>query len=467
MFQKAISIQLIEPVVYIRGKSSTNAIQYNNIIRGFIVVHSSRLTVIQDIRLRLIGVAKTLWPEGIVALTRLSTSLRSRTIANLTLPGLFFIFDLGIGADGSQTCDKKRLLNQCIMIDLGNGDDSDRLYNVYSGYNRFPFEMFIPSDIPESIECDLGFVEYRLIASMRRPRRFPLSSEFVTELPIQLIRLPIDCAMNGDSPAESISISRTLPGFGDYSITLEKHIVSPGTLLPVSFRLTSSIQNARLESVSVKIHERCTIRAPDKGITRIINHKITLRRTDQVEPNLGISMDGVGGAPYEDRILYEIPDDRKMRLHASTSYRDINVRHWIQVLVKLSVPNPNAEEAQSQPLLFKEVMLDSKLCVLRAGALTEDLVTLPQYSERIQGDDLCLAWGDLPEYSQTLRPTQPISNPMQTFLELANPTHIGKCINSIFSRRKSSQEQLSNSQRHLSETPKNARILYHLLSELL
>jgi hypothetical protein len=89
MFQKAISIQLIEPVVYIRGKSSTNAIQYNNIIRGFIVVHSSRLTVIQDIRLRLIGVAKTLWPEGIVALTRSSTSLRSRTIGNLTLPGPF------------------------------------------------------------------------------------------------------------------------------------------------------------------------------------------------------------------------------------------------------------------------------------------------------------------------------------------------------------------------------------------
>jgi hypothetical protein len=178
-------------------------------------------------------------------------------------------------------------------------------------------------------------------------------------------------------------------------------------------------------------------------------------------------MDDLGGASYEDRILYEIPDDRKMRLHASTSYRDINVRHWIQVLVKLSVPNPNAEEAQSQPLLFKEVMLDSKLCVLRAGALTEDLVTLPQYSERIQGDDLCLAWGDLPEYSQTLQPTQPISNPMHTFLELAKPTHIGKCINSIFSRRKSSQEQLSNSQKHLSETPKNARILYHLLSELL
>lgn len=64
MFQKSISIQLVEPVVYIRG-GNTNVVQYNNIIRGFVVVHSSRLTVIQDIRLRLVGVAKTLWPEGI------------------------------------------------------------------------------------------------------------------------------------------------------------------------------------------------------------------------------------------------------------------------------------------------------------------------------------------------------------------------------------------------------------------
>lgn len=364
---------------------------------------------------------------------------------------------IGIGADGSQTCDKKRFLNQCITIDLGNGDDSDRLYNIQSGYNRFPFEMFIPSYIPESIECELGFVEYRLIASMRRPRRFPLSSEFVTEIPVELIRLPMDLTMSGDNPAESISISRTLPEFGDYSITVEKQIVSPGMLLPVSLRFASSVENARIEDLIVKVHERCTIRAPDKGVTRIINHKITLRRTDQVEPNLGINLVDLGGAPWEDRIFYEIPDDRKMRLHASTSYRDINVRHWIQVFVKVSVPNPKPEEAPTQPLIFKEIMLDSKLCVLRAGAVTEDLVTLPQYSERSQGEDLSLAWGDLPEYSQTVLPTQTSPTSMHSFLEYAKPTVIGKRLNSMISRRRSSQDQLAHLPRNSSEGVKNPR----------
>lgn len=63
MFRKSVSIQLIEPVVYIRG-GVNNAVQYNNVIRGYIVLHNSRATTIQDIRLRLIGIAKTIWPEG-------------------------------------------------------------------------------------------------------------------------------------------------------------------------------------------------------------------------------------------------------------------------------------------------------------------------------------------------------------------------------------------------------------------
>jgi hypothetical protein len=362
----------------------------------------------------------------------------------------------GIGADGSQTHDKKRFINQCINIDLGNGNDSDRLYNVYSGYNRFPFEMFIPNDVPESIECELGYVEYRLIASMRRPRRFPLSSEFVAEVPIQLIRLPVDVSVSGECPAESISISRGLPEFGEYSITIEKHIVSPGTTLPVSLRFSSSVPKARIEGVTVKIHERCTIRAPEKGVTRIINHKITLRRTDQVSPNLGINMDDLRGAPWEDRLFYEVPDDRKIPLHPSTSYRDINIKHWIQVLIKVSIPNPNEAEVASRPLLVKEVMLDSKMWVLRAGATSEDFVTLPQYSERIQGDDLCLAWGDLPDYSQTVMPNQSPTNSIHSFLDFAKPTHIGKRITSMI-RRCKSHEQLSDSAKEIPETTKNAR----------
>ncbi|CAM0137957.1 hypothetical protein VKS41_001180 [Umbelopsis sp. WA50703] len=266
-------------------------------------------------------------------------------------------------------------------------------------------------------------------------------------MPIQLIRLPIDCTISGDGPAESVSISRALSNFGDYAITIEKQVVTPGTTLPVTLRFLSNVENARIEGVVVKIHERCTIRAPDKGVTRIINHKITLRRTDQISAKLGINLDDLGGGvAWEDRICYEIPDDRKMRLHASTFYRDISVRHWIQVLVRLSVPNTNSEELESQPRVFKEVMLDSKLCVLRAGALTEDLVTLPQYSEKIQGNDMSIAWGDLPDYSPETPPLQKPVHSANTFLDLASPLHFSKRIGSMMKRNKVGQEPINRSQ---------------------
>jgi hypothetical protein len=63
MFRKSISIELIEPVVYIRG-TVDHTVQYNNIIRGYVVLHSSGTTAIHAIKLNLIGVAKTIWPEG-------------------------------------------------------------------------------------------------------------------------------------------------------------------------------------------------------------------------------------------------------------------------------------------------------------------------------------------------------------------------------------------------------------------
>ncbi|KAJ2960584.1 hypothetical protein NQZ79_g3996 [Umbelopsis isabellina] len=415
MFKKSVSIQLIEPVVYIRG-TTDHTVQYNNIIRGYVVLQSTGTTAIQAVKLNLIGIAKTIWPEG-------------------------------IGADGNQTCDKKRFINQCIDIDLPHNNVTNRHYTAYSGYNRLPFEMFIPSNIPESIDCDLGFVEYKLVATVYKIRRFPFSSQLVTDMPIQLIRLPIDCTISGDGPAESVSISRALSNFGDYAITIEKQVVTPGTTLPVSLRILSNVKNARIEGVVVKIHERCTIRAPDKGVTRIINHKITLRRTDQISAKLGINLDDLGGGvAWEDRIFYEIPDDRKMRLHASTTYRDISVRHWIQVLVRLSVPNTNSEELETQPRVFKEVMLDSKLCVLRAGALTEDLVTLPQYSEKIQGNDMSIAWGDLPEYSPESARAQKPTNTANAFLDLASPLHLSKRIGYMMKRNRVEQEKLSRAQ---------------------
>ena len=62
MFRKSLSIQLVEPVVYLRGHPKDK--HTINILRGLIRLQLSHPAIIQSVTIQFVGTAKTLWPEG-------------------------------------------------------------------------------------------------------------------------------------------------------------------------------------------------------------------------------------------------------------------------------------------------------------------------------------------------------------------------------------------------------------------
>jgi hypothetical protein len=62
MFRKSVSIDLVEPVICLRGKPKDK--QTLNILRGAIRLELSHSAIVHSITIQFIGTSKTLWPEG-------------------------------------------------------------------------------------------------------------------------------------------------------------------------------------------------------------------------------------------------------------------------------------------------------------------------------------------------------------------------------------------------------------------
>lgn len=62
MFRKSVSIDLVEPVVCLRGQPKDK--QTINILRGAIRLQLSHTAIVHSITVQFTGISKTLWPEN-------------------------------------------------------------------------------------------------------------------------------------------------------------------------------------------------------------------------------------------------------------------------------------------------------------------------------------------------------------------------------------------------------------------
>lgn len=62
MFRQSVSIDLVEPMVCLRGQPNDK--QTVNIIRGAVRLQLSHAAIVHSIAVQFTGTSKTLWPEG-------------------------------------------------------------------------------------------------------------------------------------------------------------------------------------------------------------------------------------------------------------------------------------------------------------------------------------------------------------------------------------------------------------------
>ncbi|KAL9540762.1 hypothetical protein MBANPS3_009508 [Mucor bainieri] len=124
MFRKSVSIDLVEPIVCLRGQPKDK--QTINILRGAVRLQLSHSILIHTITIQFVGVSKTLWPEA------------------------------------SQHWDKHILVDSTIPVCKNS-------VLLKKGTHSFPFEILLSNALSESIECGLVLHTQRPVVLMRLP----------------------------------------------------------------------------------------------------------------------------------------------------------------------------------------------------------------------------------------------------------------------------------------------------------
>jgi hypothetical protein len=150
---------------------------------------------------------------------------------------------------------------------------------------------------------------------------------------------------------------------GQLTLMVEKSNITPGILLPIYFSINYSCLVHTVDHLSVKLIERQKYKAPEKQTSRILHNEISLSPTTPFvfghdENNHNYS---------EIRTVYVIPDKHTLKVHPSTTYSNIRVRHWLQIYLRLLLKDGT----------FKDLHIDAPVYVFLASS--SDCSILPVY----------------------------------------------------------------------------------------
>lgn len=310
MFRKSLSIELIEPVVCLRGSPKDKDMM--NMLRGVIKLKLSSAYMIHSIFVQFIGISKTLWPEG--------------TVIQL----LFIRHSLHIYlCIATQHWDKQVLVDSIIPI-------CKYSMPLKKGTHTFPFEIILSNTLSESIECGHGNVRYKLLCQVHvKPKLFFIikkKSILQTQRPVVLIRLP-----TLENQQQCITQTHVINNTGgQLTLVIEKSFILPGTSLPISFYFNTACEVYSIDQIIVRLIERQKYRAPSQQTTRILHHEIILSPSNQLEQF----------EENEWRTSYTIPDKHALKLKPSTTYPNIRVRHWVQIYLRILFIDGTLKELQ-------------------------------------------------------------------------------------------------------------------------
>ncbi|KAL7317825.1 hypothetical protein PS15m_004130 [Mucor circinelloides] len=222
MFRKSVSIDLVEPIICLRGQPKDK--QTINILRGAVRLQLSHSILIHTITIQFVGVSKTLWPEA------------------------------------SQHWDKHILVDSIIPVCKNS--------------------VLLKK---ESIECGLGNVRYKLLCQVHVKPRFIFINKSIlhTQRPVVLMRLP-----TLESQQQCITQTHVINDCGgQLTLVIEKSHLIPGSQIPISFYFSPSCHVLAVEQIDVKLIERQKYRAPSKQTNRILHHEIALSSPSSATPH--------------------------------------------------------------------------------------------------------------------------------------------------------------------------------------
>lgn len=285
-----------------------------------------------------------------------------------------------------------------------------------AGEYMYNFELPLDSHLPETIDVDLGSVKYELEAIVERAGAF--RTNLVGTKEVQLIRAPSEGSLE---QVEPIAISRSWEDQLHYDIVISGKSFPLGAQVPIAFKLTP-LAKVQCHRIKVFVTENVEYFCNNKRVHRMEPvRKVQLfeKRADSPPtstfPGSTMRIVSGGGVPYDQRAAasrgedvqvadptnllgdlggddnigptemefnVQLPSchnmkdkDKQSRLHFDTTYQNIQVHHWIKLVMRLSRP----DAVDSTKRRHFEISIDSPFHILSCQA-TQANTALPAYS---------------------------------------------------------------------------------------
>ncbi|UJO13425.1 Putative arrestin-related trafficking adapter [Fulvia fulva] len=280
----------------------------------------------------------------------------------------------------------------------------------------YNFELPLDSRLPETIDVELGSVKYELEATVERSGAF--RANLIGNKEVTLIRAPAEGSLE---QVEPIAISRNWEDLLHYDIVISGKSFPLGSSVPIAFKLTP-LAKVQCHRIKVLVTENIEYFCSNKRVHRMEpTRKVQLfeKRADgppnSTYPGSTMRVTAGGGIPYDQRaraargedvastdstnLLGNLEGDsnigptemefnvqlpschtmkdreRNQKLHFDTTYQNIQVHHWIKIVMRLS--RPDAQDPSKRRHF--EISIDSPFHILSCRA-TQANISLPAYS---------------------------------------------------------------------------------------
>ncbi|KAL8873317.1 MAG: hypothetical protein Q9174_001193 [Haloplaca sp. 1 TL-2023] len=301
--------------------------------------------------------------------------------------------------------------------DSGTGSVAQKGYRTFTpGDYIYNFELPIDSRLPETIGVELGSVKYSLEATIERAGAF--RPNLVGSKEVLLIRAPAEGSLE---QVEPIAISRNWEDQLHYDIVISGKSFPLGAQVPIAFKLIP-LAKVQCHRIKVFLTENIQYYTGNKRVHRLEpTRKIQLmeKRADAPSSSAyagsSVRITAGGGIPYDGRAAAaqgdeNVPRDRSNLLgnlegghnigptemefsvqlpscqamaerdktnsiHFDTTYHNIQVNHWIKIVMRLSKP----DQVDPSKRRHFEISIDSPLHILSCRA-TQANVALPSYT---------------------------------------------------------------------------------------
>ncbi|KAJ5097285.1 hypothetical protein N7456_008006 [Penicillium angulare] len=296
-------------------------------------------------------------------------------------------------------------------------NQQQRNYRMFPvGDYLYSFEFPIDGSLPETIKTDLGFVRYDLEAIVERSGAFRPNLLGTMEIPV--IRTPAEGSLE---QVEPIAISRNWEDQLHYDIVISGKSFPLGSQIPIAFKLTP-LAKVECHRIKVYVTENIQHWTADKSVHRLQpakkvllfekraesaststypgssmritagggiawDHRAAAARGEEVVDRsrtnlLGELVNDSGVGPTEMEFSVQLPSchemkgrDEAQRLHFDTTYENIQINHWIKIVLRLS----KIDERDPSKRRHFEISIDSPFHILSCKA-TQANIYLPAYS---------------------------------------------------------------------------------------